>query len=182
MPYEFKVCIEPLKNRAHKPIQSDLRGFGWYIYATRYIVPTTSPLGVKVGYYSSNSNTQMWYNKRAVHRFEYPTRTLPFVAPFTAPKGAVESSVGGVLVAFMSMDSRLLGCPFLRFMTYEKLSKIFGIISFASVFYMYVITEEGTYFLWGVFWVFLALAILFNHMADQDREIERLRNKKDNGN
>lgn len=105
-----------------------------------------------------------------------PRGLSPLMAPFTAPKGAVESSVGGVLVAFTSMDSRLLGCPFSRYMAYEKISRICGGIMLASILYM--IAYEGTYFSNKVFWVFLALSILFNHMADQDREIERLCNKK----
>ena len=44
-----------------------------------------------------------------------PLGLLPLMAPLTAPKAAVESSVGDVLVAFTTMGCRLLGCRFSRF-------------------------------------------------------------------
>lgn len=64
-------------------------------------------------------------------------------------------------------------------MTYKTLAKICAVISFLSIAYMYVITLEGTYFGWIVFFVFLAFAILFNALDEQENEIAILRSPKE---
>ncbi len=64
-------------------------------------------------------------------------------------------------------------------MTYKTLAKICAAISILSIAYMYVITYEGIYFGWIVFFVFLVFAILFNALDEQEKEIAILRSPKE---
>lgn len=64
-------------------------------------------------------------------------------------------------------------------MTYKTLSKICAVISGSSIVYMFLISYEGTYFGWAIFFIFLAFAILFHTLEEQQEEIRNLRSKKD---
>ncbi len=59
-------------------------------------------------------------------------------------------------------------------MNYKTLAKICVAISGSSIVYMFLITYEGTYFGWTVFFVFLAFAILFHALNEQEEEIAML--------
>ncbi len=63
-------------------------------------------------------------------------------------------------------------------MSYKTLSKICGAISVLSVVYM--ITYEGRYVGWIVFFVFLAFGILFNTLDEKQEEINNLHSPKEN--
>lgn len=64
-------------------------------------------------------------------------------------------------------------------MTYKTLAKICAAISVSSIVYMFLITYEGTYFGWTVFFVFMAFATLFHALDEKEEEIVMLRSLKE---
>ncbi len=64
-------------------------------------------------------------------------------------------------------------------MSSKTLGRICLAISGFSMVYMFLITYEGTYWGWAIFFVFLAFSILFHALDEKEKEIAVLRSIKE---
>ena len=114
--------------------------------------------------------------------FSFDDRSLDGYVRFVLSMGGVTFAGFAIIAIFFGLFPWLFEhvvriCKSLGILkrTYETLTKICLAISGSSIVYMFLITYKGTYFGWTVFFVFLALAILFHSLDEKEKEIAMLR-------